>query len=117
MVRPHVWGVSLIMALLLGFLLLLPGLGRGDAIAQGLLSSTGGSDVLEFELPATNYETQDSYQPGPIGALFQIVHVFLQGVQPNAFPEGKCRGRERTDQSPRRLTCTHPTPCVRESVF
>ncbi|XP_027943656.1 prominin-1 [Eumetopias jubatus] len=73
------------MALLLGFLLLLE-LGW-DTSALGPLSSTKGSDVLEFELPARNYETKDSYKAGPIGVLFKMVHVFLRVVQPNAFPE------------------------------
>ncbi|EFB27877.1 hypothetical protein PANDA_004361, partial [Ailuropoda melanoleuca] len=73
------------MALVLGFLLLLELC--WDTSALGLLSSTEGSDVLEFELPATNYETKDTYKAGPIGVLFQMVHVFLGVVQPNAFPE------------------------------
>uniref|UniRef100_A0A452T683 Prominin 1 n=1 Tax=Ursus maritimus TaxID=29073 RepID=A0A452T683_URSMA len=76
------------MALVLGFLLLLELC--WDTSALGPLSSTEGSDVLEFELPATNYETKDTYKAGPIGVLFQMVHVFLGMVQPNAFPEGKC---------------------------
>uniref|UniRef100_A0A452RTY8 Prominin 1 n=1 Tax=Ursus americanus TaxID=9643 RepID=A0A452RTY8_URSAM len=73
------------MALVLGFLLLLELC--WDTSALGPLSSTEGSDVLEFELPATNYETKDTYKAGPIGVLFQMVHVFLGMVQPNAFPE------------------------------
>uniref|UniRef100_A0A8C0QZH6 Prominin 1 n=1 Tax=Canis lupus dingo TaxID=286419 RepID=A0A8C0QZH6_CANLU len=73
------------MALLLGFLLLLELC--WDTSALGPLSSTKGSDGLEFELPATNYETKDSNQAGPISVLFQIVQVFLQVVQPHPFPE------------------------------
>ncbi|XP_077924541.1 prominin-1 isoform X2 [Halichoerus grypus] len=73
------------MALLLGFLLLLELC--SDTSALGPLSSTKGADVLEFELPATNYETKHSYKAGPIGVLFKMVHVFLRVVQPNAFPE------------------------------
>ncbi|XP_072593840.1 prominin-1 isoform X3 [Vulpes vulpes] len=73
------------MALLLGFLLLLELC--WDTSALGPLSSTKGSDGLEFELPATNYETKDSYQAGPISVLFQIVQVFLRVVQPHPFPE------------------------------
>lgn len=76
------------MALLLSFLLLLEPF--RDTSALGPLSSTKGSDGLEFELPTTNYETKDSYKAGPIGGLFKMVHVFLSVVQPNAFPEGKC---------------------------
>ncbi|XP_057561217.1 prominin-1 [Hippopotamus amphibius kiboko] len=73
------------MALLLGFLLLL-GLCEGT-LSQGPPSSTYSPDGLEFEFPAVNYETKDSYEAGPIGIFFQIVHVFLHVVQPNAFPE------------------------------
>uniref|UniRef100_U6CRN1 Prominin-1 n=1 Tax=Neovison vison TaxID=452646 RepID=U6CRN1_NEOVI len=73
------------MALLLSFLLLLEPF--RDTSALGPLSSTKGSDGLEFELPTTNYETKDSYKAGPIGGLFKMVHVFLSVVQPNAFPE------------------------------
>ncbi|XP_022361604.1 prominin-1 isoform X2 [Enhydra lutris kenyoni] len=73
------------MALLLSFLLLLELF--WDTSALGPLSSTKGSDGLEFELPTTNYETKDSYNAGPIGVLFKMVHVFLRVVQPNAFPE------------------------------
>ncbi|XP_032189808.1 prominin-1 isoform X2 [Mustela erminea] len=73
------------MALLLSFLLLLELF--WDTSALEPLSSTKGSDGLEFELPTTNYETKDSYKAGPIGVLFKMVHVFLHVVQPNAFPE------------------------------
>lgn len=76
------------MAPTLGFLLLL-GLCR-NTVSEEPPSSTRGSDVPEFELPATNYETKDSYEPGPIDVLFQIVQTFLHVLQPNAFPEGKC---------------------------
>ncbi|XP_046947592.1 prominin-1 isoform X2 [Lynx rufus] len=74
------------MALLLGFLLLLLEL-CGNTLSLGSRSSTEGTEVLELELPATNYETKDSYKAGPIGGLFQIVHIFLRVVQPNDFPE------------------------------
>uniref|UniRef100_A0A452T6S5 Prominin 1 n=1 Tax=Ursus maritimus TaxID=29073 RepID=A0A452T6S5_URSMA len=92
------------MALVLGFLLLLELC--WDTSALGPLSSTEGSDVLEFELPATNYETKDTYKAGPIGVLFQMVHVFLGMVQPNAFPEGKCPpwGKDGS-LSPDTVTC------------
>ncbi|XP_007167395.2 prominin-1 isoform X1 [Balaenoptera acutorostrata] len=74
------------MALLLGFLLLL-GL-HGDTMSEGPPpSSTYIPDGLEFEFPPTNYETKDSYEAGPTGIFFQIVHIFLHMVQPNAFPE------------------------------
>uniref|UniRef100_A0ABI7YG13 Prominin 1 n=1 Tax=Felis catus TaxID=9685 RepID=A0ABI7YG13_FELCA len=74
------------MALLLGFLLLLLEL-CGNTLSLGSRSSTEGTEVLELQLPATNYETKDSYKAGPIGGLFQIVHIFLRVVQPNDFPE------------------------------
>lgn len=77
------------MALLFGFLLLLLEL-CGNTLSVGSRSSTKGTEVLEFELPAANYETKDSYKAGPISGLFQIVHVFLRVVQPNDFPEGEC---------------------------
>uniref|UniRef100_A0A8C0CF04 Prominin 1 n=1 Tax=Balaenoptera musculus TaxID=9771 RepID=A0A8C0CF04_BALMU len=74
------------MALLLGFLLLL-GL-HGDTMSEGPPpSSTYIPDGLKFEFPPTNYETKDSYEAGPTGIFFQIVHIFLHMVQPNAFPE------------------------------
>uniref|UniRef100_K9IZS4 Putative conserved plasma membrane protein n=1 Tax=Desmodus rotundus TaxID=9430 RepID=K9IZS4_DESRO len=73
------------MTLTLSFLLLL-GLCR-NTISKGPPSSPRNPAGLEFELPSTNYETKDSYTPGPIGILFQMVHVFLHVVQPNAFPE------------------------------
>ncbi|KAM5336981.1 prominin-1 isoform 2-T5 [Glossophaga mutica] len=73
------------MTLTLSFLLLL-GLCR-NTISEGPPSSPRSPAGLEFELPSMNYETKDSYAPGPIGVLFQMVHVFLHVVQPNAFPE------------------------------
>ncbi|XP_053528433.1 prominin-1 isoform X2 [Artibeus jamaicensis] len=73
------------MTLTLTFLLLL-GL-CWNTISEGPPSSSRSPAGLEFELPSTNYETKDSYTPGPIGVLFQMVHVFLHVVQPNAFPE------------------------------
>ncbi|XP_073661188.1 prominin-1 isoform X3 [Tursiops truncatus] len=74
------------MALLLRFLLLL-GL-YGDTMSEGPPPSSAYiPDGLEFEFPPTSYETRDSYEAGPTGILFQIVHIFLHMVQPNAFPE------------------------------
>lgn len=74
------------MALILGFLLLL-GLGGNTISEEPLSSKRTTSDVLEFKLREVQYETEDSYKLGPIGILFQVVHVFLHVVQPNAFPE------------------------------
>uniref|UniRef100_A0A8D1Y313 Prominin 1 n=1 Tax=Sus scrofa TaxID=9823 RepID=A0A8D1Y313_PIG len=75
------------MAPVLGFLLLL-GL-CGDTVSEGPLTSTDRSVGLKFEFPPVKYETEESYEAGPINILFQIVHVFLHLVQPNPFPEGK----------------------------
>ncbi|XP_028271426.1 prominin-1-A [Parambassis ranga] len=38
-------------------------------------------------VPAGVYETLAHYEPGPIGILFHMVHVFLYAVQPNVFPQ------------------------------
>ncbi|XP_072802100.1 prominin-1 isoform X2 [Vicugna pacos] len=73
------------MAPVLGFFLLL-GL-CGDTVSDGSPPSTNSFDGLEFEFPPTNYETEDSYEAGPIGILFQMVRIFLHTVQPHAFPE------------------------------
>uniref|UniRef100_A0A8D1L0D3 Prominin 1 n=1 Tax=Sus scrofa TaxID=9823 RepID=A0A8D1L0D3_PIG len=73
------------MAPVLGFLLLL-GL-CGDTVSEGPLTSTDRSVGLKFEFPPVKYETEESYEAGPINILFQIVHVFLHLVQPNPFPE------------------------------
>ncbi|XP_031292852.2 prominin-1 isoform X1 [Camelus dromedarius] len=73
------------MAPVLGFFLLL-GL-CGDTVSEGSPPSTNSFDCLEFEFPPTNYETEDSYEAGPTGILFQMVHIFLHTVQPHAFPE------------------------------
>lgn len=75
------------MTLTLSFLLLL-GLCQ-NTISERPLSSPTSPDGLDFELPVAIYETKDSYTPGPMGPLFQMVHVFLQVVQPRAFPEGE----------------------------
>nr|XP_045017796.1 prominin-1 isoform X2 [Jaculus jaculus] len=73
------------MTLLLGVLLLLLGL-CGNSTSRVWSKSTNTPEDLNYEFPATNYETQDSYKPGPIGLLFQMVQAFLYVVQPNDFP-------------------------------
>ncbi|KAI2533852.1 prominin 1 [Homo sapiens] len=73
------------MALVLGSLLLL-GL-CGNSFSGGQPSSTDAPKAWNYELPATNYETQDSHKAGPIGILFELVHIFLYVVQPRDFPE------------------------------
>lgn len=77
------------MAPVLGFLLLLELF--GNTISERLPSPTKSGDALDLVLPAPNYETQDYHKAGPIGILFQMVHLFLHVVQPNAFPEGVLR--------------------------
>ncbi|XP_075857221.1 prominin-1 isoform X4 [Microcebus murinus] len=67
-------------------LLLLLGL-CGNPVSGEPPSSIDALGDLDYELPETNYETQDSYKPGHIGILFQMVNVFLRTVQPNDFPE------------------------------
>ncbi|MBZ3882575.1 Prominin-1 [Sciurus carolinensis] len=74
------------MAYLLAALLLL-GL-CGNTISGGESPPTDTSGSLNFELPTSKYETPDTYTAGSIGALFQMVHIFLHMVQPNDFPEG-----------------------------
>uniref|UniRef100_A0A8C3YRX2 Prominin-1 n=1 Tax=Catagonus wagneri TaxID=51154 RepID=A0A8C3YRX2_9CETA len=73
------------MAALLGFLLLL-GL-CGDTVSEGPRTSADSSVDLKFEIPLVKYETQESYEAGPIDVLFQIVRLFLHLVQPNPLPE------------------------------
>ncbi|XP_073895547.1 prominin-1 isoform X7 [Macaca fascicularis] len=77
------------MALVLGSLLLL-GL-CGNSFSGGQPSSTDAPKAWNYELPATNYETQDSHTAGPIGILFELVHIFLYVVQPRDFPEDTLR--------------------------
>ncbi|XP_073898676.1 prominin-1 isoform X2 [Castor canadensis] len=72
------------MALILGVLLLL-GL-CGNTMSGGQSVSTDTPGALNYELLEMKFETQDSYQAGPIGALFNMVHIFLSVVQPNDFP-------------------------------
>ncbi|XP_047423043.1 prominin-1 isoform X1 [Sciurus carolinensis] len=77
------------MAFLLAALLLL-GL-CGNTISGGESPPTDTSGSLNFELPTSKYETPDTYTAGSIGALFQMVHIFLHMVQPNDFPEESIR--------------------------
>ncbi|XP_033069704.1 prominin-1 isoform X2 [Trachypithecus francoisi] len=77
------------MALVLGSLLLL-GL-CGNSFSGEQPSSTDAPKAWNYELPATNYETQDSHTAGPIGILFELVHIFLYVVQPRDFPEDTLR--------------------------
>uniref|UniRef100_A0A3B3SWI0 Prominin 1a n=1 Tax=Paramormyrops kingsleyae TaxID=1676925 RepID=A0A3B3SWI0_9TELE len=66
------------------------------AISGQLQATTqqGDSAALQFEsVPPAVYETPASYNPGPMDALFYMVHTFLHVVQPNPFPEAE---RERS---------------------
>lgn len=48
--------------------------------------------TLDFGfVPAGTYDTSAHYEPGAIGALFQIVKAFLYVVQPNPFPQDLAR--------------------------
>nr|XP_009671580.1 PREDICTED: prominin-1 isoform X3 [Struthio camelus australis] len=48
--------------------------------------------TLDFGfVPARTYDTGAYHEPGPIGILFKIVHVFLYLVQPNSFPQDLIR--------------------------
>ncbi|XP_077659213.1 prominin-1 isoform X11 [Urocitellus parryii] len=71
------------MALLFGILLLL-GL-CGNIISENT------SEALDYELPASEYETEDTYSPGPISVLFEMVRIFIYIVQPGEFPEDSIR--------------------------
>ncbi|XP_071470262.1 prominin-1 isoform X1 [Marmota flaviventris] len=71
------------MALLFGVLLLL-GL-CGNIISENT------SEALDYELPTSKYETEDTYSPGPISVLFQMVRIFIYIVQPGEFPEDSIR--------------------------
>lgn len=46
--------------------------------------------ALNYELPTTVYETQDTFDAGVVGPLYQMVRIFLDVVQPNDFPLGEC---------------------------
>lgn len=81
------------MAPVLGFLLLLELF--GNTISERLPSPAKSGGALDLVLPAPNYETQDYHKAGLIGILFQMVHLFLHVVQPNAFPEGKCPAQDK----------------------
>ncbi|XP_078534571.1 prominin-1 isoform X10 [Lissotriton helveticus] len=48
--------------------------------------------TLDFGfVPAGTYDTSPHYEPGAIGALFQVVKAFLYVVQPNPFPQDLAR--------------------------
>lgn len=77
------------MALVFGVLLLLGLCGNIASGGQPVSTSTPGA--LDYELPTSEYETPDTFNAGTVGPLYRMVHIFLQVVQPNDFPQGKCR--------------------------
>ncbi|XP_055479905.1 prominin-1 isoform X1 [Psammomys obesus] len=48
--------------------------------------STDTPAALIYELPTPEYETQDTFNAWTIGPLYQMVHSFLDVVQPHDFP-------------------------------
>lgn len=73
------------MAHLLWFLLLL-GL-CPSLVSGGQPTPTPPPGALNYTLPTAKYRVQQVYSPGPISALFRMVHLFLHVVQPHPFPE------------------------------
>lgn len=85
---PHAWAIRMTMILVFSVLLLL-GL-CGNIASGGQPPSTSTPGALNYELPTSEYETQDTFNAGIVGPLYQMVHIFLHVVQPNDFPVGKC---------------------------
>ncbi|XP_063129616.1 prominin-1 isoform X10 [Rattus norvegicus] len=73
------------MALVFSVLLLLGLCGKMASGGQPAFDNTPGA--LNYELPTTEYETQDTFNAGIIDPLYQMVHIFLNVVQPNDFPQ------------------------------
>ncbi|KAL0596556.1 Prominin-1 [Plecturocebus cupreus] len=107
------------MALVLSSLLLL-GL-CGNTFSGGQPSSTDAPKAWNYELPATNYETQDSHKAGPIGILFELVHIFLYVVQPHDFPEAMTSFQEAFNTCRKRLSMNvnteSPRPPPRQQLL
>ncbi|XP_031198002.1 prominin-1 isoform X3 [Mastomys coucha] len=72
------------MALIFSALLLLGLCGEITSGGQPAFDNTPGA--LNYELPTAEYETQDTFNAGIVGPLYQMVHIFLNVVQPNDFP-------------------------------
>lgn len=77
------------MALVFSVLLLL-GL-CGNIASEGQPVSTSTPEALDYELPTSEYETLDTFNDGTVGPLYRMVHIFLQVVQPNDFPQDMIR--------------------------
>ncbi|XP_058526271.1 prominin-1 [Ochotona princeps] len=73
------------MAHVLCFLLLL-GL-CPSLVSGGQPTPTPPPGALNYTLPTAKYRVQQVDSPGPISALFRMVHLFLHVVQPHPFPE------------------------------
>lgn len=73
------------MALVFSVLLLLGLCGKMASEGQPAFDNTPGA--LNYELPTTEYETKDTFNAGIIDPLYQMVHIFLNVVQPNDFPQ------------------------------
>ncbi|XP_042141882.1 prominin-1 isoform X2 [Peromyscus maniculatus bairdii] len=58
----------------------------GNIASGGQPPSTSTPGALNYELPTSEYETQDTFNAGIVGPLYQMVHIFLHVVQPNDFP-------------------------------
>jgi prominin 1 len=76
------------MALVFSALLLLGLCGKISSEGQPAFHNTPGA--MNYELPTTKYETQDTFNAGIVGPLYKMVHIFLNVVQPNDFPLGEC---------------------------
>ncbi|EDL37602.1 prominin 1, isoform CRA_c, partial [Mus musculus] len=72
------------MALVFSALLLLGLCGKISSEGQPAFHNTPGA--MNYELPTTKYETQDTFNAGIVGPLYKMVHIFLNVVQPNDFP-------------------------------
>ncbi|KAL1790525.1 prominin-1 isoform X1 [Sigmodon hispidus] len=58
----------------------------GNVASEGQPASTSTPGTLNYELPTTEYETQDTFNAGIVGPLYHMVHIFIHVVQPNDFP-------------------------------
>ncbi|CAO2640006.1 Prom1 [Lemmus lemmus] len=77
------------MALVSSVLLLLGLCGNIASGGQPVSTSTPGA--LDYVLPTSEYETPDTFNAGTVGPLYRMVHIFLQVIQPNDFPQDMIR--------------------------
>ncbi|XP_035388154.1 prominin-1-A isoform X4 [Electrophorus electricus] len=71
----------------IGLVLLCWGLAHGKLQETEPISSPATGNLDFGFVPAGVYDTVAYYEPGPIGILFNMMHAFLQVVQPNQFPK------------------------------